>query len=73
MSLKFHYTNTLGRSKTLVVLINQKNDNGDYLEYIIDDWTGEFCGSGENSADTIINFLANYGITLDTNPELATL
>jgi len=73
MSLKFHYTNRLGRSKTLVVLTDQKKDNGDYPEYLIDDSTGEFCGSGENSADTIINFLANYGITVNTNPELATL
>jgi hypothetical protein len=58
----FKYTNFDGRRKALVVKSTDTEN-----EYYIEIWnldTGDFCGNGRKTAESIKKFLAQYGVKI---------
>ena len=68
-NVHFNYTNDIGRSKSIIIYGADKQDDK-YCCMLWDNTTGEYCGKGYMSKETITEFLEHYGIK---NPDLSDL
>ena len=61
--LEYTYTNDLGyRKKIVVESVNVEDGKFPFQIWSMD--TGDFCGSGNITADELREFLHHYGITI---------
>lgn len=61
--LEYTYTNDLGHHKKIVVeSVNAEDGKFHFQLWSMD--TGDFCGSGDVTADELREFLHHYGITI---------